>query len=109
MAKLLLPVTPGVPFQRSRVTLDGREFILDLQWNEREERWYLSISDEEGAPILMGRKLVCEVPLLVYYLGDPRVPPGDLRVIDMTHDYSPPGLNDLGAGLRCELTYDSDT
>jgi len=106
MSVLLIPTTPEVPFQTSRITLEGREYNLDLRWNQREERWYLSIFDEGNAALLLGRKLIANWPLLRYYRDyGTGLPQGELMAMDLTGDGSPPGLKDLGAGLRVELTY----
>ena len=59
----------------------------------------------EEQPVLLGLKLVANWPLLRHYHHDPRVPPGEFFVMDLTGDRTPPGLDDLGEGKRCELTY----
>jgi hypothetical protein len=106
MAVLLIPTTPGEPFHSSKVRLEGRDFVFRLAWNQREERWYLSILDESGGNLAMGIKLVCDVELLrSRRAAQPTLPPGQLAVIDLTGDNSPPLLDELGIGKRCELTY----
>jgi hypothetical protein len=105
MATLLIPTTPGEPFHSSKVSLEGRDFVLWFRWNQREERWYLHIFDEASEPILMGLKLVSNWDLLHHYRFDPRVPPGELVAADLTKDHSPAGLDELGIGKRVELTY----
>lgn len=105
MAVVLIPTTPGAPYHTQKTRLDGRDYVLQFAWNEREARWYLSLFDEEEQPLALGIKLVANWPLLRFYRFDPRVPPGELMVVDLTGDGSPPGLDELGAGKRCELTY----
>jgi hypothetical protein len=105
MAVLLVPTTPGAPYHSQKTRLDGRDYVLRFAFNERENRWHLSILDDEERPILLGLKLVANWPLLRHYRWDPRVPPGELMVLDLTGDRTPPGLDELGEGLRCELTY----
>lgn len=105
MATLFVPTTPGLPFYTQKTRLDGVDYILEFRYNQREDRWYLSISDSEEIPILTGLKLVCNWPLLHSYQYDPRVPPGELMAIDLSGDDTPPGLNELGDGLRVQLTY----
>lgn len=106
---LLIPTTPGVPYYSQRTRLDGRDYILRFAWNQREERWYLTIADEDDQVILSNIKLLTQWPLLRYHLHDPRVPPGELIVQTLTQDLSPPGLHDFGPGLRCELNYYATT
>lgn len=105
MATLLIPTSPGVPYFTQKTRLDGRDFILKFSYNQREERYYLSIFDEQETPILMGLKLVAVWPLLRRYRANPALPPGELWVSDLTGNGEPPTLNELGEGKRCELTY----
>jgi hypothetical protein len=105
MATLLIPTTPGVPFYTQKTRLDGVDYVLEFRYSQREDRWYLDISDSEEVPILTGLKLIANWPLLQAYHYDTRVPPGELMAISLVADDSPPGLNELGEGLRCELTY----
>jgi hypothetical protein len=102
---LTIPTAPGVPFYTQRTRLDGREYLLRFSWNEREERWYLAIADEAEVVLVLGIKLVANWPLTRFYKFDPRLPPGELMVSDLTGTGTPPGLDDLGVGKRCELTY----
>lgn len=92
-------------YTSQRTRLDGRDYLLRFSFNEREERWYLSLFDEDELPILEGLKLVCSQPLLQAYRSNPDVPRGELVVMDLTDDNSPPTLDELGEGKRCELLY----
>lgn len=93
------------PFYRERVRLEGRDYVLDFGYNEREERWYLSILDDEEEPIAKGIKLITGWSLLYPYRYDDRCPPGEMTVADLTNDLTPPTLLELGEGKRCELLY----
>lgn len=92
-------------YTSQRTRLDGRDYLLRFAYNEREERWYLSLYDEDELPVLQGLKLVANHPLLKAYRSNPDVPPGELVVADLTGDNSPPTLDELGEGRRCELLY----
>lgn len=93
------------PYYSQRTRLDGRDYVLRFAYNERESRWYLSLLDESESPIILGIKLVANYSLLYPYRYDPRVPPGEINVADLTGDGSPPTLLELGEGKRCELLY----
>jgi hypothetical protein len=93
------------PFYRQRTRLDGRDYVLDFAYNEREERWYLSIADDEEKPIATGIKLIANWSLLYPYRYDERCPTGEITVADRQGDGSPPTLLELGANKRCELLY----
>jgi hypothetical protein len=103
MAVLHIP-TGNDPYSVQRTDLEGRSYILQFDWSTREGCWYLSIYDVSSEPLATGIKMVCDWPL-TYRLPNPALPPGDLLVISKTADDSPPGLEDLAEGGRCELTY----
>lgn len=105
MDALLIPTTPGVPFYTQKTRLDGVDYVLTFRYSQREDRWYLSLADNEEVPILSGLKLVANWPLLYSYHYDTRVPPGELFASDLSGDETPPGLNELGEGLRVQLIY----
>lgn len=97
--------TQETPYYSQRTRLDGRDYVLEFAYNEREERWYLSIFDEAKTPLARGIKLIANWSLLHPYRFDPRMPPGELTASDTTGDGSPPTLLELGEGKRCELVY----
>lgn len=105
MATLLIPTSQGVPYFTQKTRLDGRDYLLRFAYNERAERFSLTLLDESEQPILRGLWLVANWPLLRRYRADTRIPPGELMVVDLTGDGSPPTLDELGEGKRCELTY----
>lgn len=104
MATLTL-FTTADPFQKQNVNLDGVEFILSLAYNQREERWYLSIADDEGALLIGGLKLQANWPLLWRHRYNTKLPLGEIMACDTTPDGEPPTLLELGEGKRCVLTY----
>lgn len=105
MSDVRIPTLQGVPYQTQRTRLDGRDFLLDFSWNMRAERWALDLYDDTDTILVGGILLVTNRPLLRFCKWDPRVPQGDLRVIDVSSDGSPPGFYDLALGQRCELVY----
>jgi hypothetical protein len=92
------------PFWTETVTLDGTQYILLFNFNQRCATWYLSLQTIDGDDITDGIKLVAGWDLLVK-CADPNRPPGRLYVLSTTSDWSPPGLADLAPGGRCVLTY----
>jgi hypothetical protein len=104
-ASLVIPTVAGVPYYTMRTRLDGREYNLRFAYNERSDRWHLDIATDADEPLVSGIKLICNWPLLRFFKWDRRLPPGELRVMDLSPDGSPPGLYDLEIGRRCELTY----
>lgn len=104
MATLVIP-TSADPFQTFKTRLDGVDYLISLAYNQREDRIYLSLADDEGTPIVSGLKVVANWPLLFRHRYNTAIPPGELMAIDTTSDKSPPSLGELGEGLRVQLTY----
>lgn len=104
MATLLIP-TSAEPYYRQKTKLEGRDFILVFSYNQRVERWHLSIYDEEENPLRLGLKLVTNWPLLRRYHQDPRMPPGELMAVASDGSTEPPALDELGEGKRVQLLY----
>lgn len=99
--------TGADPDYTQRTKLDGREYTLRFLWNPTSERWTLTLYDVDDTH-LCELKLVCNIPLLRAYHYDPRIPAGELVVVsEQVDDVSPPGLDELGIGKRCTLTYAS--
>lgn len=98
-----IPVFPEVPLYSERVTLDGKEYLLQFDWSDREQRWYLSISKADGTLIKTGVKVVANWPLLRKCV-DVNQPPGVLMAVDLSpNGGEPPSLDDFG--LRVKLLY----
>jgi hypothetical protein len=101
----IVSTTPNLPWYRQRTTLDGRDYVLTIYWNERNGRWYMDIADQDDVPLAMGVKLVADLPLLRLYRDD-RLPQGQLMVVDMAADENlsrDPGICHLGD--RFKLVY----
>lgn len=90
------------PTVRQRVTLDGVVYLLELQWNGREGRWYLHLFDAEGSPIALGMKLIANARI-GFRTRDARAPGGLFVVLDRSGSGRNPGIDELGA--RVVLTY----
>ena len=79
-----------------QVELDGQTYGFRFLWNFREEKWFGSIFDADGQPIVEGVKAVVDWPWLRRY-QDSRMPPGVLQFMDTTGEQADPGLEDLGS------------
>lgn len=80
MSVLRLAFPPG-PAWSQEVQLDGRAYQLRGQYNTRSDQWTLDILTRTGEPIILGKRLVLDFPLLGDET-DPRLPPGGLYVVD---------------------------
>jgi hypothetical protein len=96
------------PFFSQSVVLDGSNYILRFQYNQRESVYYLSIMDAAlGTDILSGIKLVSNWSLIQRYNGGDIVglPPGELLVVPNSTNDSPPTFGELGIGYPYTLYY----
>lgn len=101
----LKTLTDGTAHYSFRTNLDGVDYLFELDWSQREQRWYLTLRTVTGA-LLAGRtKVVSNWPMWRYYHHREGMPAGELMALNTTNDDSPPGLFELGIGARCTLTY----
>lgn len=100
MALRLIPLRGSStrPTVRERVTLDGTDYLLELQWNARDAGWYLHLFTGAGDPVALGLKLVANARL-GHRSRDPRMPPGMLAVVDVSGEGVDPGIDDLATDL----------
>lgn len=92
----------SAPTVTQRVSLDGVDYLLELQWNAREGRWFMHLFDASGAPIALGVKLVADARI-AKRATDPRMPQGRLAVVDSSGTSRDPGIDDLAD--RVALVY----
>jgi hypothetical protein len=99
MTALVLPIPSIVNTRGSatlRTQLDGRDYVVVLQWNQRQQRWSMDVADQDGDMIAAGIVLVVDFPLLSL-VTDERRPPGTLAVIDPQSPRIDPTLESLGS------------
>jgi len=98
-------LSDGTAFYTQRTNLDGVDFQLDFRWSTREGRWYLRLLDTLGNTLVGPMKLVVNWPIMRYFHGRDGVPTGEFWVMTLGASNDPPGLTELGEGLRCQLEY----
>ncbi len=74
---------------------DGVTYQLDFKYNDREDAWYVDLSDIDGNSIRGGVKVVSNWPLLRLVQQIPR-PAGEIITIDTRDIPLDPNLDDLG-------------
>lgn len=94
MTILRIPVPKGAPSFSQRVMLEQLEYVLDLHWNQRAERWFLQLSDSTGE-LITARQIAPNWPILHGLVHDKR-PPGELVALDSMRLGTPIGLYDWG-------------
>ena len=96
MPSQVLPFDSTDPHYTVTVPLEGARYVFCLDWNAREEAWYLSINDLENEPILSGLRIVADwTPLRRFHYLD-NIPPGEILILDTSGEGMDPGRNDLG-------------
>lgn len=60
-----IPVQPGdlvgSADYRFSAIVDGGEYVFELHWERREDRWYLSVSELGGSPVFASAKIALGV------------------------------------------------
>lgn len=100
MAILNVPIKSGAASWTQRMTLDGVAYILDFAWNGREGAWYLGVLDIGGNPLVLGRKLVTNRPILRAFRFVAGLPAGDFVAADLSASIPYAGFDDLGKSVK---------
>lgn len=103
MSVLALP-TYVDPFYSYSIRLEGKSYVFEFSYNQREDTWFFNVALEDGTVLAQGVKVVCKINLLRKF-ADVRLPPGLLVALPNGNDASPPGLEELGEDRRVTLTY----
>lgn len=102
MTVQIIPTSQEESNYKQITGLDGRDYELELRWNQRAGRWYLKISTAADGVIQGPTKIVADWPL-VYPGKSLPLPPGALLAVDTTGEGRDPGLTELGG--RVVLVY----
>jgi hypothetical protein len=101
---VLVPCVPGGAANWTQSTaLDGVDFVLAFDWNQRVGRWSMTLATGQGVVMRAGMVLNVGTRLL-RGLTTPGRPAGELVVVDTLERWDlEPGFADLGA--RFQLVY----
>ncbi len=98
----IIPIDGELGYQSLQVTLDGVEYTIELDWNMRDSRWYLSLLAADGTDLVRGVAVTVDAPLLRRFVGG--FPPGDLMALDTTEAGAEiTAMEELG--VRVQLVY----
>lgn len=100
-----LPIDSIEPHSRREVQLDGASFTMDLDWNDREQGWHVSLYTAAGEPLIEGHRVVIGGSPLRRVTKAGR-PGGDIIFVDTSGTQEEPGRDDLGARVVA-LYYDA--
>ena len=90
---------PGITFT---IELVGDVFGVALRYNDRDDRFYMIVFDEDDSPIAVGLKVVLDTPIMQHVV-DARRPKGEFVAVDVAGSTSEPNLTTLGA--RVDLLF----
>jgi hypothetical protein len=90
-----IPLEPSIANYRIGVTIEDTQYLLDIRWNGREEKWYMDIYTEDETPIQHGIALVLG-SVLGRTSTDPNFPAGAFVVSDLSNAGIDATFEDLG-------------
>jgi hypothetical protein len=100
MATAIIPVRSDLPHHRLHSELDGVTYTLDLDWNQTDGHWYMTVGDKDGQPLAAGVRVVVGWPLASRALAGPA---GVLIAVDTSGQELDPSAAELGG--RVQLLY----
>lgn len=101
MTPEIIPTDLDNPNYQQRTSLSGTDYLLSFLYSERECRWYFSMADADGAPIISGKKMVVNWDLM-RLVTDSRRPAGEIVALDLSGQVPArdPQLADLGRRVK---------
>jgi hypothetical protein len=102
MSLLQIPVTSEFPNTELSVDLELITYILKFNFNSRTSLWYMTISQEDGTPLVVGVPIFTDVDIMIQY-KNPDLPPGIFMAFDTEDLSADAGRDDLGN--RVKLLY----
>jgi hypothetical protein len=94
MALIELPLRNDVPAFTFQTDLDGTTYTFKFHHNSRMDRWAFDILTANEDPIVSG-VLVVTGTLLLERFSDPRLPQGDMFVLNKADENASPVRDDL--------------
>lgn len=91
----------GLPWYSMTVTLDGQSYGLEMAYNNRADRWALTLSNASQEAIVSNLPVLIDRPLFAPY-KHLDVPPGAMVCIDTTGNQAQPTM---GSFLRTHVMY----
>lgn len=100
MATLVIPVRSDFAAYDFQIDLEGIVYTLDFGFNQRSERWYMSIYDQAKENLLIGDiPILINIPLHDQYI-DERLPPGRFIAINETGKNEQATIDNFGSDIK---------
>lgn len=94
-----IPITSAVANYDFKTTLEGLVYSFRMQWNQRFNRWVMSLSDGNDQPLIQGVPVLSGPIVLEQYVTE-GLPPGAILFLDTSGENIDPGRDDLGDRVR---------
>jgi hypothetical protein len=108
MALSAIPLTNDLTFQTFNVVLENQTYEITLQYNPRDESWYIYFGLPSLTPIFK-TKVTNGTDILKKYRAYEDVPNGALFVVDNHKDYGRLGRDSFFSGRFSLLYADEST
>jgi hypothetical protein len=89
-----IPIETNDASFKIRTKLASADYVLKIYWNDRCERWHISIHDANEIPILAGVPLNIDTDILARF-RNPALPPGILMLYDTAEKHEEAGREDI--------------
>lgn len=94
---------PDTGWTRQIVSLSGKSYVFDIQYNTRSLRWYINL-ELNGQQIINSLKVIENINLTGRYLIDD-LSEGNLYCVRVKETSEPAGRDNVGLGKDYELLY----
>jgi hypothetical protein len=98
-----LEIDPTNSWQQIQTTIEGQDYLLELAWNTRDERWYVSLYKADGTCLVASVAMVVDFPLFRKTVG-PDIPKGYFMAVDTAGNGAEIAAQEE-LGVRVQLTY----
>lgn len=102
MGFFTLPISSDEGYYSFDVELEGEIYIFYLRYNNRAEKWVISMYDSNEDPIFQGLYLVLGYDYFNSFY-DSRLPSGNLVLVNIESANEEPTRDNLGT--NCKLLY----
>lgn len=76
---------------------DGTRYFITVQYNKRNDTWYLDIKDADSNPILIGLPALTDIQNLTHrFVIDNFLPAGEILISDINGDGLDPSFKSFG-------------
>jgi len=89
-----IPIETNDASFKIRTKLGNTDYVLKIYWNERYERWHISIHDANELSILVGIPLNIDTNILARF-RNPVLPAGIFMLYDTAEKHEEAGRDDL--------------